>query len=166
MEKLDLEMMRKALKMAEKSSGVGEVPIGAVLTDQKGVVLAAEGNNCILSNDPVGHAEIRALRAAAIKRNNYRLPGTTMYVTLEPCSMCATALIHARVARLVYGADDPKAGAIVSKYKIGTDGLLNHRFEIEGGLLAEECSRLLKEFFRARRGKSKVQAGMQSKEIT
>ena len=146
-----MDMMRLAIQMAEGAAANGEVPVGAVLVDSCGVVLAAAGNDCVSSCDPVGHAEIRVLREGALKTRNYRLPGMTLYVTLEPCSMCASALVHARIERLVFGATDPKTGAIVSKYRIGTDGLLNHGFSVTGGVCADECSILLKNFFRNRR---------------
>lgn len=148
----DESMMRLALVQAGKSAMRGEVPVGAVIVDQDGVVLAADGNSSIESCDPVGHAEILALRRACKRGGNYRLPpGTTMYVTLEPCAMCAAALVHARLARLVFGAEDPKAGGMVSCYRIGSDGKLNHRLVVEGGVLADESAALLKNFFRDRR---------------
>lgn len=147
----DLLFMRRALDRAREAAALGEVPVGAVLVDAEGQILAEAGNNCIAASDPSGHAEMRTLRLAAIKLGNYRLPGTTLYVTLEPCPMCAALLVHARVGRLVYGATDPKGGAIVSKYHIGGDDLLNHRFQVTGGVLAEESAQLLREFFRSRR---------------
>jgi tRNA(adenine34) deaminase len=143
--------MRRALEMAEKSSGRNEVPVGAVLVDEAGNILAAAGNSTVSSHDPAGHAEIRVLRLAAGRLANYRLPGTTMYVTLEPCAMCAAAMVHARIRRLVYGAADPKTGAVVSKYRIGSDGLLNHVLLVTGGVLAAECGHVLKNFFQKRR---------------
>lgn len=143
--------MRLALEMAEESSGLHEVPVGAVLVDEEGNILASAGNSTVSSNDPTGHAEIRVLRLAAARLSNYRLPGTTMYVTLEPCAMCAAAMIHARIRRLVFGADDPKTGAVVSKYRIGIDGRLNHVFQVTGGVLAEECGHVLRDFFQKRR---------------
>ncbi|WP_457574409.1 tRNA adenosine(34) deaminase TadA [Desulfolithobacter sp.] len=144
-------LMRLAIARAGKAAALGEVPVGAVLVGREGEILAAAGNNCIQAHDPAGHAEMRALRQAAKKIGNYRLPGTTMVVTLEPCAMCAAALVHARVERVVFGAHDPKAGALVSKYRIGSDGLLNHCFAITGGVLGKECGQLLKNFFRSRR---------------
>lgn len=147
----DRQMMERALAQARLATEVDEVPVGAVLVDAQGTVLAEAGNNCIGAADPAGHAEMRTLRLAAARINNYRLPGTTLYVTLEPCPMCAALLVHARIARLVFGAFDPKGGAIVSKYHIGSDGLLNHTLTITGGVMAEECGQLLREFFRARR---------------
>lgn len=147
----DHQMMERALAQARWAADIGEVPVGAVLVDAQGEVLAEAGNNCIAAADPSGHAEMRTLRLAATRLNNYRLPGTTLYVTLEPCPMCAALLIHARIARLVFGATDPKGGAILSKYQIGSDGLLNHALTITGGVLAEACGQLLRDFFRARR---------------
>ena len=143
--------MARALMQARTAAESGEVPVGAVLVDIAGHVLAEAGNDCIRSSDPAGHAEMRALRAAASRISNYRLPGCTLYVTLEPCAMCAAAMVHARIDRLVFGAVDPKSGAVVSRYRIGSDGLLNHRFVVTGGVLGEECSLLLKDFFRNRR---------------
>jgi tRNA(adenine34) deaminase len=147
----DRQMMERALAQARLASEVGEVPVGAVLVDALGAVLSEAGNNCIAAADPAGHAEMRAVRQAAARLNNYRLPGTTLYVTLEPCPMCAALLVHARIARVVFGAFDPKGGAIVSKYRIGSDGLLNHTLTITGGVMADQCGQLLREFFRARR---------------
>jgi tRNA(adenine34) deaminase len=147
----DLAMMHLALIKAREASEMDEVPVGAVLADLQGQILASSGNNCIKACDPSGHAEMRVLRAAALKCGNYRMPGTVLYVTLEPCAMCASAMIQARVARVVFGALDPKAGAIVSRYRIGSDGKLNHSFVVQGGLLADESSKMLKEFFRKRR---------------
>ncbi|MDR2549225.1 MAG: nucleoside deaminase [Desulfobulbus sp.] len=144
-------MMARALCLARQSAEMGEVPVGAVVMDSDGAVLAEAGNNCIAAADPSGHAEMRALRQAALVAGNYRLPGVTVYVTLEPCPMCAALLVHARIGRLVFGATDPKGGGVVSKYRIGADGLLNHQFSITAGVCAEECGRLLQEFFRSRR---------------
>lgn len=143
--------MQRALELAEESSGQGEVPVGALLVGGEGNIVAAAGNRTVSAADPTGHAEIRVLRQAAVQLSNYRLPGTILYVTLEPCAMCAAAMVHARIMRLVYGADDPKAGAVVSRYRIGSDGRLNHAFQVTGGVLAEECGRLLREFFQKRR---------------
>nr|WP_321468554.1 tRNA adenosine(34) deaminase TadA [uncultured Desulfobulbus sp.] len=150
-DEFDLLMMRRALRQASHAADLGEVPVGAVVVDEAGNILAEAGNNCIQASDPSGHAEMRALRLAARAMGNYRLPNTTLYVTLEPCPMCATLLVHARISRLVYGATDPKGGAIESKYRIGSDGLLNHGFSITGGVLAEECGQILRDFFRRRR---------------
>ncbi|MGD9949173.1 MAG: tRNA adenosine(34) deaminase TadA [Desulfobulbus sp.] len=144
-------MMHRALEQARLAATMGEVPVGAVVVDEQGKILAEAGNNCIDASDPSGHAEMWALRYAATAINNYRLPGTTLYVTLEPCPMCAALLVHARISRLVFGATDPKGGAIVSQYQIGSDGLLNHGFSVTGGVLAEECGQILRDFFRSRR---------------
>jgi len=147
----DRKMMELALQRAAEAGGLGEVPVGAVVVDGEGRVVSSAGNKTIGRCDPTGHAEIRALRLAAAEIKNYRLPGMTVYVTLEPCPMCASAMVHARIRRVVYGAADPKPGAIVSKYAIGSDNLLNHTFEVTGGILEEECSRLLRNFFQNRR---------------
>ena len=144
--------MRLALQEARKAGELGEVPVGAVIIDETGTVLAAAGNRSIVDRDPAGHAEIEALRAAGQKLENYRLLNTTLYVTIEPCVMCAGAIVHARIRRLVFGALDSKAGAVVSRYRIGRDGKLNHQLEIEGGVLAAECGELLTSFFKKKRG--------------
>ncbi len=146
----DQAWMRAALKEACNSSTFNEVPVGAVITDGN-ILLASEGNRPISTSDPTSHAEINAIRAASQHLDNYRLPGTTIYVTLEPCIMCMGAIIHSRIKRLVFGAYDPKTGAAISQYQIGTDGQLNHKLIVQGGLLEEECSALLKSFFRGRR---------------
>lgn len=128
-----------------------EVPVGAVLVGADGRVLAQEGNRTIELSDPCGHAEILAMRAAGVRLGNYRLSGATLFVTLEPCLMCMGAMIHARLARLVFAALDPKAGAAVSRYQIGRDRQLNHTLAISQGPMAVECGELLSDFFRARR---------------
>ena len=143
--------MQRALIQARMAAEAGEVPVGAVVVGGDGAILAESGNTCVGQNDPAGHAELVALRAAARAIGNYRLPGVTVYVTLEPCPMCASLMVHARIDRLVFGATDPKGGGVVSKYGIGGDGLLNHCFTMTGGVLAEECSRLLRDFFQKRR---------------
>jgi tRNA(adenine34) deaminase len=143
--------MELALDEARRAGERGEVPVGAVLVDQGGRVLALAGNRSIELHDPSAHAEMLVLREAARKIGNYRLPGTTLYVTLEPCAMCAGAFIHARITRLVYGAADPKAGAIDSVYRIGSDNLLNHRLMVQSGIMAEQSATLLRVFFQARR---------------
>ncbi len=148
---LDRQMMERALDQARLAAKAGEVPVGAVVVDHQGNLVAEAGNNCIAASDPSGHAEMLAVRRAAMVLGNYRLPGTTLYVTLEPCPMCAALLVHARISRLVFGATDPKSGAVVSQYRIGNDGLLNHAFTVTGGVLADECSQLLRDFFRNRR---------------
>lgn len=149
----DIEYMRRALKLAHAAAEKGEVPIGSVIV--KGNTVLAEGaNRSITDHDPSAHAEIIALRKAGINCKNYRLPGTTLYVTLEPCIMCMGAIIHARVQRLVFGAYDPKTGAAVSCYNIGTDNILNHQLDLTGGICVAECAVLLKDFFRNKRKKS------------
>jgi tRNA(adenine34) deaminase len=148
---IDSHMMARALIQARMAAARDEVPVGAVVVGADGLVLAEAGNNCIGAADPSGHAEMVALRRAAQAVQNYRLPGVTVYVTLEPCPMCAALMVHARIGRLVFGAIDPKGGAIVSKYRIGGDGLLNHGFMVSGGVCAEECGQLLRDFFRSRR---------------
>lgn len=141
--------MRLALSEARKAAVRGEVPVGAVLV-KEGQVLARGYNRSLSGSDPTAHAEIVALRKAARKVGNYRLPGSTLYVTVEPCPMCLGAIIQARVGRIVYGAEDPKAGAIVSGLKFDL-ARANHRPRVSGGLCREEGGRLLKDFFRARR---------------
>jgi tRNA(adenine34) deaminase len=146
----DAAFMRQALAQARRAAAAGEVPVGAVLVCGD-TLLASGANQPIIMNDPTAHAEILAIREAANKIGNYRLPETTLYVTLEPCIMCMGAIIHARIKRLVFGALDPKTGAALSRYTIGADGLLNHRLVITGGVLEGECSQILKDFFRLRR---------------
>jgi tRNA(adenine34) deaminase len=141
--------MRRALEEARAAAAAGEVPVGAVLV-RDGEVVASAGNQPIGSRDPTAHAEIVALRRAAADARNYRLPGTSLYVTVEPCLMCVGALVNARVGTLVYGAAEPKFGAVASLLDIGTLPL-NHRLEVVAGVLADECGRLLVEFFAARR---------------
>lgn len=147
---IDLAFMRIALEQARQAAEAGEVPVGAVLARGE-ILLAAAANRSIAASDPTAHAEILAIREAAVKTGNYRLPETTLYVTLEPCIMCMGAILHARIQRLVFGALDPKTGAAQSRYTIGIDGLLNHQLEIAGGVLEGECSRIIKDFFRERR---------------
>lgn len=144
--------MRLALEQARLGALRGEVPVGAVLV-LEGEVLGAGFNCPISTSDPSAHAEMVAIRAAAARLDNYRLPGSTLYVTLEPCSMCAGLIVHSRVARVVYGTTEPKAGVVVSRGQFFQQDFLNHRVLIEGGVLAQECSQLLTEFFRARRQK-------------
>jgi len=146
----DEEVMRRALSIAGEAFQRGEVPVGAVLL-LNGEIIAEGGNNPIGLHDPTAHAEIIAIRNGAKTLNNYRLPGTTLYVTLEPCIMCMGAILHARIERLVYGAPDPKSGAASSIYNIGNDRLLNHRLKTTGNVLQQECAALLKTFFRKKR---------------
>ena len=147
----DQHWMQQALMLAERAAAAGEVPVGAVLVDGEDCI--AEGwNQPIGRHDPTAHAEVVALRAAGVSQANYRLTGTTLYVTLEPCLMCVGAIVHARVQRLVFGACDPKSGAVTTcVHGFDLPGL-NHRVESTGGVMAEECGDLLKAFFRNRRG--------------
>jgi tRNA(Arg) A34 adenosine deaminase TadA len=148
----DQRFMREALALAAEGAGLGEVPVGAVLVRDGEIV--GRGFNCpISSHDPSAHAEMVAIRAAAQGLANYRLPGSTLYVTLEPCSMCAGLIVHARIQRVVYGATEPKAGVVLSHGEFFSQDFLNHRVLIEGGVLAEECGAMLSEFFKARRGR-------------
>jgi tRNA(adenine34) deaminase len=144
--------MRRALGLAAQAAGWGDVPIGAVVLDAGGGLLAEAANERERAADPTAHAEILALRRASAARGGWRLDGCTLVVTLEPCTMCAGALVLARVARLVYGAVDPKAGAVGSLWDVVRDRRLNSRPEVVVGVLAEECGRLVREFFEERRG--------------
>lgn len=146
----DLHYMGLALEEARASGEAGEVPIGAILVHND-AVLARSGNRTIRDNDPTAHAEIMVLREAARRLGNYRLGGTILFVTVEPCAMCAGAMIQARVPRLVYGADDPKGGAFRSCFELLTSPRLNHQVDVTAGLLAEESAALLQSFFSARR---------------
>lgn len=149
----DQRWMRHALKLAQHAQELGEVPVGALLV--KDNELVAEGwNQPIAAHDPSAHAEMVALRAAAMALKNYRLNGLTLYVTLEPCVMCAGAILHARLARLVFGADDPRAGAVRSVYDVIARPQLNHKLDWTGGVLADECGALLSNFFKAKRSKT------------
>lgn len=142
--------MREAIAEARKGAELGEVPVGAILV-RDGTIIGRGFNQPISSHDPSAHAEMVALRQAALADNNYRLPGTTLYVTLEPCTMCSGLLVHSRINRLVFGASEPRSGAVVSRAQVLDQPWLNHRVLVEGGVLAEECGVLLTEFFRARR---------------
>lgn len=147
----DVDFMQRALELAAEAASRGEVPVGAVLV--RGDEIVGEGaNRPIGAADPTAHAEIEALRAGAQALGSYRLPGTTLYVTLEPCLMCAAAIVHARVRRVVYGAWDPKAGAAGSTIDAFSLPAMNHRVDAFGGVLADECGELLRRFFAARRG--------------
>jgi len=143
--------MREALRLAEESQASGEVPVGALVLDSEGSILGRGQNRVIRDHDPTAHAEIVALRAAGDAIGNYRLERSTLYVTLEPCAMCAGAMIHARIERLVFGAVDPKAGAVGSVLTVLNHPQLNHQIESTGGVLAEECGNLLRRFFQLRR---------------
>ncbi|GFM86040.1 tRNA-specific adenosine deaminase [Pseudomonas cichorii] len=150
----DQDFMREALALAAEGALLGEVPVGAVLVLDGQII--GRGYNCPISgSDPSAHAEMVAIRDAAKAVSNYRLPGSTLYVTLEPCSMCAGLIVHSRVARVVYGALEPKAGIVQSQGQFFTQGFLNHRVLFEGGVLGEECGAMLSEFFRMRRAASK-----------
>jgi len=145
--------MRRALDLAQNARQAGEVPIGAVLAVD-GAVIGEGYNRPISDHDPTAHAEILALRAGAKRLGNYRLPGSVLYVTLEPCVMCAGALMHARVARIVFGAPDPKTGACGSVVDLFAVPRLNHHAQVQGGVLADECGALLRAFFASRRSSS------------
>ncbi len=147
----DLEFMRVAIAEARAAEAAGEVPVGAVIVAATGEILGRGNNQVLRSSDPTAHAEIVALRAAGLAVSNCRLTGSTLFCTLEPCAMCAGAILHARVARLVYAASDPKAGACGSVLNVIHHPQLNHRPEIVQGVLGEECATLLRDFFRARR---------------
>ncbi len=148
----DQHFMREALALAAQGALLGEVPVGAVLV-QDGIIIG-RGFNCpINGNDPSAHAEMVAIRAASQAVSNYRLPGSTLYVTLEPCSMCAGLIVHSRINHVVYGALEPKAGIVQSQGQFFSQPFLNHRVLFEGGVLGEECGAMLSEFFRMRRAK-------------
>ncbi|OEY67238.1 tRNA adenosine(34) deaminase TadA [Marinobacter sp. X15-166B] len=150
----DAEWMRRALTLAEQAAAAGEVPVGAVVV-RDGKELGSGYNLPISSCDPTAHAEIQAIRAAARREGNYRLSGATLYVTLEPCTMCVGALVHSRISRLVYGATEPKAGAVESARRTLDETHLNWRVETTGGVLAERCSQLISDFFAARRAQKR-----------
>jgi len=143
--------MNKAIEEAQKAADRGEVPVGALLVDAENRILAKAHNQPITLSDPTAHAEVLALRNGAELLNNYRLTGTTLYVTIEPCVMCAGALVNARVKRLIYGASDPKGGACGSLMNIVQDKRLNHRVEVVQGVLEDECRAIIQTFFRNRR---------------
>ena len=150
----DVQHMKAALAQAELARAQGEVPVGAVLVDENGQSLGVGFNRTVCDHDPTAHAEIVALRQAAGVEGNYRLPGKTLYVTLEPCVMCVGAMLHARLARVVYGAADPKTGACGGAVGVHALQHLNHQTQFEGGLMAGPCGDLLRDFFRQRRGKT------------
>lgn len=151
----DEHWMRRALAVAAEGADAGEVPVGAVIV-LDGQLLGEGYNAPIAAHDPTAHAEIRALRAACLAQGNYRLPGSTLYVTLEPCAMCAGAIVHARVDRVVFAATEPKAGAVFSTQRFFEMPQLNYRVVAEGGLLADEASELLRSFFARRRAEKKA----------
>jgi tRNA(adenine34) deaminase len=146
----DVTFMRAAVEAANAAAASGEVPVGAAVVID-GAIVGTGHNQSVACHDPSGHAEIVALRAACGARENYRLPGATLYVTLEPCAMCVGAIVQARISRLVFGAYDPKAGAVGSVVDMTDSPAWNHRFEVNGGIMADECGVLLRDFFRARR---------------
>jgi tRNA(adenine34) deaminase len=146
----DISFMRMALDEAQRAGAEGEVPVGAVVV-MDGQVIGEGHNRPIASGDPTAHAEVLAIRRATASAGNYRLAGATLYATIEPCAMCCGAVLHARLARVVYGAADPKGGAVQSLYRLLDDPRMNHRVMTTGGVMSEECAALLGEFFRARR---------------
>jgi len=147
---LDQQYMRMAIEQAQLAAQSGEVPVGAVLV-RNGQVISKAFNKPIANHDPSAHAEILALREAALTDQNYRLPGGTLYVTLEPCAMCSGAMLHARVERVVYGAPDPKTGAAGSVLDLFSSKQINHQTSVDGGIMGEECGQLLRDFFKGRR---------------
>jgi tRNA(adenine34) deaminase len=147
---LDRQFMQEALDQAKLAAMAGEVPVGAVLV-RDGKIISRGFNQPISNSDPSAHAEMMALRAAAHIESNYRLPGTTLYVTLEPCLMCAGAMSHARVERVVFGATDPKTGAAGSVLNVFSEKQINHQTQVEGGIMSDECGQILRDFFKGRR---------------
>ena len=147
---LDQQYMRMAIEQAQLAAQSGEVPVGAVLV-KDGQVISKAFNKPIANHDPSAHAEMLALREAALAEENYRIPGSTLYVTLEPCAMCSGAVLHARIDRVVYGAPDPKTGAAGSVLDIFASKQINHQTSVEGGIMSEECGHLLRDFFKGRR---------------
>lgn len=147
---LDQQYMRMAIEQAQLAAQSGEVPVGAVLV-RDGQVISKAFNKPIANHDPSAHAEMLALREAALADENYRIPGSTLYVTLEPCAMCSGAMLHARIDRVVYGAQDPKTGAAGSVLDIFSSKQINHQTSVEGGIMSEECGQLLRDFFKGRR---------------
>ncbi len=143
--------MEKALAAAKSAGDAGEVPIGACLTNENGLLLACAGNRTISGSDPTAHAEILVLRRAAGEIGNYRLTGATLYTTIEPCAMCAGALVNARIKRLVFGAHDARFGAVESIFRLCDNSSLNHQIEIKSGVLRDECRELMQNFFRRKR---------------
>ena len=147
---LDQQYMCMAIEQAQLAAQSGEVPVGAVLV-KDGQVISKAFNKPIANHDPSAHAEMLALREAALAEDNYRIPGSTLYVTLEPCAMCSGAMLHARIDRVVYGASDPKTGAAGSVLDIFASKQINHQTSVEGGIMSEECGQLLRDFFKGRR---------------
>ena len=147
---LDQQYMRMAIEQAQLAAQSGEVPVGAVVV-RDGQVISKAFNKPIANHDPSAHAEMLALREAALVEENYRIPGSTLYVTLEPCAMCSGAMLHARIDRVVYGALDPKTGAAGSVLDLFSSKQINHQTSVEGGIMSEECGQLLRDFFKGRR---------------
>lgn len=158
--------MNRALQLAEKARLQGEIPVGALLVNEEGQIIAEGWNASISAHDPTAHAEIKALRQGAKKCQNYRLLNTTLYVTLEPCTMCAGAILHARIKRLVFGAHDYKTGAIGSRYHLFDDFKMNHTIEITSGILAQRCSETLSHFFKQRREEKKHLKQLEKQQLT
>jgi tRNA(adenine34) deaminase len=163
-QQLDIEMMRLAMQQAEIAASEGEIPVGAILTHQ-GQIIGRGRNQNIVLRDPAAHAEMLAIQAGAKHLDNYRLPNCTLYVTLEPCSMCAGLLVYARIERLVYGASDSKTGACGSISNIVNDERLNHQVAVTRGVLGQECSQMLSTFFSERRAQKKSQKKLQNKAL-
>lgn len=156
-ENFDEQMMRRALQLADRAQDLGEIPVGAVLVNEAGEIIGEGWNLSIIRSDPTAHAEIVALRNAAQRIQNYRLLNSTLYVTLEPCTMCAGAILHSRIKRLVFGAYDYKTGAVGSRFHFFDDYKMNHSIAVTGGVLEQECSRKLSEFFQRRREQKKAE---------
>ncbi|EGT75997.1 tRNA adenosine(34) deaminase TadA [Haemophilus haemolyticus] len=159
----DEKMMHHALELANKAEALGEIPVGAVLVDEDGNIIGEGWNLSIVQSDPTAHAEIIALRNGAKNIQNYRLLNTTLYVTLEPCTMCAGAILHSRIKRLVFGASDYKTGAVGSRFHFFDDYKMNHTLEITSGVLAEDCSQKLSAFFQKRREEKKIEKALLKK---
>lgn len=156
-ENFDEQMMRHALQLADRAQDLGEIPVGAVLVNEAGEIIGEGWNLSIIRSDPTAHAEIVALRHTAQRIQNYRLLNSTLYVTLEPCTMCAGAILHSRIKRLVFGAYDYKTGAVGSRFHFFDDYKMNHSIAVTGGVLEQECSRKLSEFFQRRREQKKAE---------
>lgn len=156
-ENFDQQMMRYALSLADKAESLGEIPVGAVLVDAQGEIIGEGWNLSIVNSDPTAHAEIMALRNAGQRVQNYRLLDTTLYVTLEPCTMCVGAILHSRIQRLVFGAADYKTGAVGSRFHFFDDYKMNHSIAVTGGVLQEECSQKISAFFQKRREEKKAE---------
>ncbi|OOS04429.1 tRNA adenosine(34) deaminase TadA [[Haemophilus] ducreyi] len=153
----DIQLMQYALTLAKRAETIGEIPVGAVLVDSKGNIIGEGWNQVIALSDPSAHAEILAIRQASHRLQNYRLLDCTLYVTLEPCTMCAGAILHSRLSRLVFGASDYKTGAIGSRFHLFEDYKMNHLLTVQGGVLKEACSKQISEFFQRRRIEKKQQ---------